>query len=349
MDSILPAELHGVAYISGLRGVGKSFLASQADVPALMCYIDLEEKASAIHSMLKFGKYVSLTSEAARRNGATFKPLHLYDEIKRAFDAIELNTYTTLVIDNISPFEEALKSEVKRDPARYNIDPKKAESGAYGGANPGVHYLVSGYCNLAFSRGIRLVIAVSHVGNTWASGGIVPNKYRPKGVERWQELSVLSLVLIPGAFVPVPAALVQKEQLGSIRFNVETGEHEIQRRLPARLPKATFAEIRRYLREPADLVHPAEGEVPTDAERDPFSEKFSKEQLEYIKLSARIEARQGDDGGIVVQQDPKNLGEFLSRAQMPPDELCKLLNVENVTQIKDFGDSWRKVQLAKGV
>jgi hypothetical protein len=264
---------------------------------------------------------------------------------------MESDRYTVLVLDNISPFEEALKAEVKRNPQAYGIDPRKAESGSFGGANPGVHYLVSGYCNHAFARGVRLVIAVAHTGNTWASGGIVPNKYRAKGVERWQELSILSLVLIPGQFAPVPAALVQKEQLGLIQFNAEKREHEIKRRLPLRLPKATFAEIRRYLKEPANLEHPATGETPSEAERDPFSDRFSKEQLEYIELSARIEARKAAETNAATvaesPAEPHTLAELFSKAQMSPDELCKVLGVANINEIEDFPGAWAKIQQTK--
>lgn len=360
MTSILPNEMRGVMYISGLRGVGKSYLAVQADAPENLCFLDFEEKGSGINKMMPLGKYKSLTSEAAKRYGATFKPIQLYDEIKRAFDEIESDRYTVLILDNISPFEEALKAEVKRNPQAYGIDPRKAESGSFGGASPGVHYLVSGYCNHAFSKGIRLAIAVAHTGNTWASGGIVPNKYRPKGVDRWQELSILSLVLIPGQFAPIPAALVQKEQLGLIQFNTEKQEHDIRRRLPLRLPKATFAEIRRYLKEPANLERPATGETPSEAERDPFSDKFSKEQLEYIGLSAKIEARKasennGTTGAPTVGEppaEPRTLTELLSKAQMSPDAIATLLNVPVVEvytwSTKELASkAWERIQAAQ--
>lgn len=352
-SSILPREMHGVMYVTGLRGVGKTFLAAQADVPENIVFLDFEEKGSGVHAMLKFGLYRSLTSEAAAKFGPTYKPSHLYEIIKGAFNGLEQGRFTVAVIDNIQPFEEALLAEVKRDPKSYGIDPGKANSGAFGGAWPGVNNLVSGFVNQLYSKGVQLVIAIAHVKAVWAAGGQVPNKWKPKGVERWQELSILSLVLVPGQFAPIPAALVQKEQLGLIKFNAEIGEHVVLRRLPLRLPKATFAEIRRYLREPADLTHAAPGEVPTEAEASPFSEKLSREQLEFMRLAAKIEAHEAEtESGLKAATvgsnggDPRTLVELLSacaRVGVNAESLCKTLGVPGVAEIKDFSVAWKAV------
>ena len=280
--------------------------AATADLSENVCFIDGEQKGSGIDSQLHFGKYISLLSEAANQYGPTFKPIDLYQTLDKTLRAIPQNKFTVCVLDNIAPIEEALLAEVKREPRAYGIDPAKAISGAFGGAWPGVNNLVSGYCNALYAKGIRLIIATAHIKAVWASGGQVPNKFKPKGVERWQELSILSLVLIPGDYSPVPSALVMKEQLGQLTYNATSDEFEIRRRLPQRLPKATFAEIRRYLREPADLSSPLKGEVPTDEEIDPFNDKFSKDQLAYMRAAAEAQLKEdkGFDGEVTVSVKP---------------------------------------------
>lgn len=198
----LPPEMRGVVYVTGRRGIGKTFLAAQADVPDNIAFFDFEEKGSGLDAMLHFGLYRSLTSVAAAKYGPTYKPSHLFEVIKDAFNELETGRYTVAVLDNIQPFEEALLAEVKRDPRAYGIDQANANSGAFGGAWPGVNNLVSGFVDLLHSKGVQLVIAIAHVKAVWAVGGQVPNKFKPKGVERWQELSILPWSSCPASIAP---------------------------------------------------------------------------------------------------------------------------------------------------
>ncbi len=61
--SILPPEMKGVMFISGYRGKGKSYLASQADLPPNIAFFDFEDKGEGIHSQLGFGYYKALSQE----------------------------------------------------------------------------------------------------------------------------------------------------------------------------------------------------------------------------------------------------------------------------------------------
>ena len=288
-ESILPPDMQGVMYETGLRGVGKSYLATQADIPDNILYLDFEEKGSALHAQLGFGAYYSVIAMAAEKFGPEFKPDQLYTLIKGLVVNVPKDRFTVAVLDNIQPLEEAFAAEVRRQPLAYGISQQNAATGKFGGVWPGVNGLVSGFCNALYAKGVRLIIAIGHLKSVWASEGVVPNKYRAKGVERWQELSILSLTLIPGENAPVPSALVQKEQLGRLVYDAEQKRHIIQRRLPQRLPSATFHDIRHYLEHPADLRSPAPGEVPTDAERAPYTDKFNKEQLSYLQLLLRAQ------------------------------------------------------------
>lgn len=289
MKSILPPEMRGVMFISGYRGVGKSYLAAQADIPDNVLYVDLEEKGSGIHEQLHFGSYRPLTREVAESLGADAGPGHLYPALVTAFSEVERDRYTVAVIDNIKPMEDAAVWAVTQDPRRYGVSLANARSGRFGGAWPGVHYIVSNFMDILQSRGVRLIIATSHIRPRWGGAGPIPGKYNVKGVDRWQELSVLTLILIHGEHTPIPAALVQKEQLGLIQYDADAEDFIVQRRLPLRISSCTFSEIRRYLREPANLRDPQPGEVPTAEETSPFDAKLSKEQMAYIMAGVSVE------------------------------------------------------------
>lgn len=308
--SILPAEMSGVVFITGYRGIGKSFLASTADAPSRIAYLDLEEKAQGIDSQLHFGMYRSLTSESAGRGA-----LGLWEVIAKAIAEIPRGT-TVCVLDNIAPLELALRAEAGRDLARYvkefGLNYNNVMAGRYGGMSSVVNFLITEKVTAPIhARGVKLIIVTAHVKPRWENGVQLVNKFNVKGADRWQELSILTLVLHPGDNPPVPAALVQKEQLGTLTYDPVRGEHTMQRRLPIRIPRCTFAEIRRYLREPADLEHPAPGERPTDAQSDPFKSELNSEQIAMMQSAMRVAEKGGesDSESAFVPSEPEPLDE----------------------------------------
>lgn len=297
LKSIMPPEFAGVFYATGLRGVGKSTLMAQVERPELTCFLDFDDgKGRALDEQLHFGLYRDVMAEMTTIYGRVYKPQQMYEHLDKILKDIEPNKYTHCVLDNIDYIEQALTVEVKRDPDAYGITRNKsgvsnAVTGAFGGPYPGVNQLVSGLINTLHAKGIKVISAIAHVKNVWGAGGVVPNKWKPRGVERWQQMSILTLVVIPGTPDPLPpAALIQKEALGKVGFDSTTLKFEKpQRRLPLRLPEANFDEIRKYLKKPADLKNPKPGEVPTFDEQQPFSDKFSKDQLAYMTMQAQIE------------------------------------------------------------
>lgn len=357
--TILPPEFNGVMYITGLRGQGKSTLAAQADVPANMLFIDLDDgKGRGLDNQLHFGRYIDATAEMAKKYGSRLTAEDAYNYLSTLIDSIKPG-FTVCVIDNIDALEQGLLWEVKQNPQAYNLDPQKVKSGAFGGAWPGVNNLVSGYVSKLHSTGVRLVIAIAHTKGVWGAKGIVPNKWKPRGVERWQQMSILTLELWLAENAPVPSAIVRKEALGEIYFDPDKQDFSIRRRLPTRIPACTFGAIRRYLATPADLEHPAPGEQPTAEELQAFGDKFSKEQLAYMTAmayAAETEADQAEvaesangnnNGGAVSGTIPSTLGELISRAGTEkhlevPDLLAKL-GVKSVSDIKSFEEAWGKL------
>jgi hypothetical protein len=194
--------------------------------------------------------------------------------------------FTTAVIDNVTYLEQALQSEARRDLKTYvkqfGLNLANVEAGRYGGINAVVNNLINAKITQPLrQKGIKLIIVTSQVTPRWGSGAIIFNKFAAKGANRWSELSVCTLILIPGENSPTPSAIVLKEQLGKISYDDEKGEFEIVRRLPYRLPIATFHAIKEYLVHPADLKNPKPGEMFTREEIDPYLEELTSEQISF--------------------------------------------------------------------
>jgi hypothetical protein len=203
------------------------------------------------------------------------------------------NKYTVAVIDNVSPLELAMNAEALRGIDRYTKDfglsRSNIENNRYGGSKAIVNFLVTEKITAPlYAKGVQVVVATSHVKPPWVNGAPVANKWNMKGADRWQDLSILTVVLVPGDFPPVPTGIVFKEQLGGIAFNPETQDFDTSRRLPERIARCTFKEIKRYLREPADLNDPQLGEKLTRDEYYAYSDEFSKEQLAMVQVAGRL-------------------------------------------------------------
>ena len=337
--SILPPQFRGLMYISGQRGVGKSFLAAQAENPALMAFWDFEEKGSGIDAQLHFGQYRAPLREVAERSGPKFPLIELANWVEEAVQDLGEGGFTTLVIDNISPLESALGEVVRKDPERFGVSRRNALTGAFGGVHPGVAYLESGLFAQIHSKGVQLIIVTAHLSDRWGPGGPIPNKYSPKGNSRLQMLSILSLLLVPGESWPPPAAIVLKEQLGAISFPQELtpeqieamrkGElaHVTRRCLPSRIPDCTFARIRWYLQHPADLQSPAPGEALIQEEYEPYSERLSREQIELIRLQTRLALQEQEleedilSAAVTPSNAPQSWQELLTKLNTTPSKL----------------------------
>jgi len=206
-NSILPPELAGVCFITGYRGIGKSFLASQADLPSRIAFFDFESKGEGIDSQLHFGIYRALNQESKT-------PIEMYDLMIDLFENLEQDRYTIVVLDNIAPFELALGAEVVRNAKMYaehsGMNAAKVKSNAYGQTHACVNLLISRMCALLHSRGVRLIIATSHIKHPWLHGQPVIGKWRKKGHDEWQNLSILTVILVPGDNPPTPDAIVQR-------------------------------------------------------------------------------------------------------------------------------------------
>lgn len=299
--SILPPQMQGVMFVTGYRGLGKSYLASMADLPQNICFLDFENKGEGIDSDLGFGLYRALTQEAVGKQGQG-----LFDIAWSCFKSIQKDRFTTVILDNIRPLEMAMGAEAVADARKYadlyGLNADKIKKNAWGHQNAVVNCMIGDMCAIMHAAGVRLIIATSHVKDQWFSGQPIPGKYRYQGADRWQELSILTLILVPGDNPPIPAAIVQKEQLGLIEIErnptqeqieaMMRGEigHTAKRRLPYRLPEATFQKLRWYLYHPADFAEPDAGESVVQSEVDAFDSTLSKEQLQFVTAAIDLES-----------------------------------------------------------
>jgi len=295
VKSILPTEMTGVVFIGGRRGLGKTYLAAQADRPENVLFLDFESKGRAVHSQLSFGEYHAVNEEAAGKGAKG-----LYDRTMAIITGIPQDKFTVAVLDNISPFEMGMNREVSltalKSSEEYGMEYGNVIKNRYGGRSGIVNYWISERLVTPLqAKGIRLVIATAHVKPAWLNSVQLPNKFNVKGADRWQELSILTLVLLPGDYPPVPSALVMKEQLGSIKFDEAKGDFVIGRRLPYRLPRATFGAIRDYLAHPANLDSPKEGESIRTEEVQPYTDEISREQLTIVTEMAAFARHQQEE------------------------------------------------------
>lgn len=326
--SILPEEMRGVMHVTGARGIGKSFLVSQLDFPDNLLFVDCENKGESLDKQIAFGQYNAIT------RGKNVSPLMVYDRMQLIIDGIEMNRFSVAVIDNISWLELALRAEANRNLDRYvtdyNLNIKNVKANRFGGLSSVVNFLISDrICNPLHAKGVKLIAVTSHVKTAWGIGGPIPNKMRIKGADRWQELSVLSIILVPGKYAPVPAGLIMKEQLGRIEIQdpmmlsdsdyelYQRGElgHSIQRRLPMKLPKATAQAIRWYLNNPADLDNPDPDEIPGE-EQDMYSDRLSAEQINYMRVAATYagkeeEAAEKEYQAVIEVETMKEMNEAM--------------------------------------
>ena len=338
--TILSPDLQGVITVSGYRGLGKSTFASQADLPENIIFFDFENKGQMFHEQLNFGRYVSVSSIA-------HSALEAYAVIRSEIDGIKPDQYTVAVIDNVSLLEAALQAEVMENAVKYSKEYGVAASNiiknAYGAMSGIVNNLIGdAICSRLHEKGVKLIIVTSHVKPVFQ----VDNKFNIKGASRWQDLSILSLVLIDGDFPPIPSALVMKEQLASNSvqddltdeqvaqmMRGEIPSHTTKRRLPYRLPKCDWQSIRHYLYHPADINNPAEGETPTLEETDPFSSKLSKEQIKVKLLQLEnmkeIEAQQAEAEAKIARESEAEAARFAKDLASSGDPLPIIVSAMN--------------------
>lgn len=295
-ETILPPQMRHVVLVTGHRGSGKTTFMLQLENPANTIMLDYEGKGEGLAKPLGIDNYFAPCDDCADVHGFGYRAYHIFRRTKQILEDLPRDRFTTLILDNAALLQEGCYEEVKLDPTKFGIDPERAEKGSWGGAWPGVKFLLKSLFQVAHNKGIQVIAVSFQPGKAWGEKAPLVNKFKISDVAIWHEMSILSLVLGPGTEkgFPAPSALVFKEQLGQLTFDKETKQHIVRRVLPLKLPIATPAEVYRYLKEPANLKSPQPFERPEDGELDPWSPTFGKEQLKTILALAKLQSEEGE-------------------------------------------------------
>lgn len=290
-------RVRGQILVTGHRGMGKTTFLLQLENPDNVLFIDYESKGIGLSEPLGVKNYFAVGDECAQAHGFGFQAYHLFRRTKQILEDCPKDRFTTLLLDNAMYLQEGCHDEVRLDPDKYRIDREKAETGKWGGAWPGVKFILKGLYQVAKTKGIQVIAVSFQPGKAWGEKAPLINKFKVSDVAFWHEMSMLSLVLGPGTAegFPAPSALVFKEQLGEIVFDRETKQHLVRRLLPLKLPIASPFHVYNYLDNPADLKNPKPFERPEDGELDPWTPTFGKEQLKTILALAKLQEEGGDD------------------------------------------------------
>jgi hypothetical protein len=281
-ESIRHSAIGGLLLISGRYGSGKTVLATTLENPALVTMIDFDQKSAKRAEALGI-EYFEPNFEVDSPTDVDLEVLLNWFN-STISSANEDGKRKVLIIDNGSMLEDAFHLAVAKAPQKYGVKPANAQTGKYGGTNPGVGRIWKNFMNYARNRGYDCVVVCMHMSALWAGGAPV-DKFKVKGNKTLTELSNLSLVLVR-ANTPntPPRAIVGKEALGLVTF--EDGEFKVFMALPPVVPQATWPNIYEYIDAAKDRKTFTEEERPTREELNRYGEWLTPEQLSLIMTVA---------------------------------------------------------------
>lgn len=274
-----------VFVLTGGKGAGKSTAAARFVPPdraamAGTCIVDTEDSMSDILRQnaelgLEFGSYIRAYErfrsdedllERVARGDLPWVSAHQRGALCEYYEwfvstlekTLKRGTFTTLIIDTIEPIEAAMTAWAEKNRDKSGWSGTKA----YGRLETeAVRPLYENLLEAIAQRGVTDILLTSHLKRIWENDRPVLNKVQPGG--RIVVLSRLSTAMFwitqngsneDGA----PAGIVLKARMGNAA--IENGEWVTHIVLPERVPHFTWADVRRYMKHPANRVHPAPGE-----------------------------------------------------------------------------------------
>lgn len=305
--SIIPPEFENIILITGFRGMGKTYLGLGTDHPSNILMMDFESKGKGVAKPYGVGAYFGIMDEVVGKYGKDFDLQVVYDRVTQILEAVPQDRFTTLFMDNAEYLQDGSIQLVNNNPAKatkYGLKPENVMSGGFGGARPAAKHILNAIFKLARSKGIRLIVVSFQLKGAWKDSKPLFNKFKMTDVTIWHEMSILTLVLVDpmpetlaSEGMPIPRALVMKEQLGEMVWDEELNRPKIRRRLPYAIPKAEMWRIYKYLTDPADFKNPKPGETVDPLEIAPFTPTFGKEQLSIMeKVSRMAQLMEGPSG-----------------------------------------------------
>ncbi len=305
---------HAIIVLVGARGVGKSSLAATFLPPSRIgevYYHDSEHSANNLRSQLRergldFGHYVDLADRFKDIDGddllkristgklpwvdkeAQSNLIGYYQYVLNDLDRnMTPGRYKVYVLDTLETFEAGMVAWVEANKKSAGVTIT-----AYGKLyTDGVFVLYQNFLSALFARGIEVVILTGHLRSVWEGTRQVVGKVEPSGKKILARLATLYMWLVndrdnaDGS----PAALVLKERLGALGVNADDS-WSLSRRLPERLPRATWADVNNYLANGCNLADPPTNERMNETERSMISELVSDAQMQLMILDAQKDA-----------------------------------------------------------
>jgi hypothetical protein len=293
-STVMPPEMRHLVVLASFYGWGKTTFALGADVPANILMLDYEGKGEMIAEQLGVDNYFPVAQECSQALGTDYSQVHLYRRTKAILEAVPPGRFTTLVLDGLTILQGGIVEQVELNPEGYGLKSKNVETGSFGGPYPGVNYIIRQLIDKAREKQIKLIVVTTEIKAKWGKEGPILNKFEKKGTSVIDQMSVLTLILMqPGypEFGGAPMALVLKEQLA--KYEWVNGKQVVKKRIPPKLPCATFSEVYHYLQEPCNYSNLTERERPTKDEMEPFKPIISSDQLSAMLRLLELQTKMG--------------------------------------------------------
>jgi hypothetical protein len=282
--------IQGVIVISGLPGTGKTIAAMTIARPSEQVVLDFDLKDEPRCKSLGIPYFRPSIDNLSNATDYDLEAILAWTQT--AFKAIAeegKKGRNTLIIDNGSPLEEALGYAVGKNPTKYGVNPKNAQTGAYGGVNPGVAVLWQNTVKYFLSNGFKRIIICMHMSQSWANG-VPVDKMKVKGNKALTQLSNLSVVLSKSNLPNhAPVGLIGKEALGMLRWDEPTNKYHICMALPPRMPEFGWDHVLSYMKdlETSKKTSFTKEETWSQKEVEQYSPWLSDAQRDFILTIAR--------------------------------------------------------------
>lgn len=244
--------------LTGEKFTGKTLFMASID-PARTCMVDLEDSSESYN--IEFAQRVSLYDEMLKKHNRAATNVECFQWFMDFVEAVKPGEFTVLAVDPFSDIQAGLVDWVKANPQKFGHTANQYEKAS------GLLWAdVKQHCKMMLgilSRKVETFAFSTHMGNIW-KGGAPTDKRKAKGLDTLFELSSLYLELErrpddKGKVDKKPSGKVLKSRLAISKM--VDGELEHFPILPPRMPVATPAAIREYIKNPPDYLKLKKGEL----------------------------------------------------------------------------------------
>lgn len=271
--------------VTGKIWSGKTlFLLSIAPGPRTLIY-DTEKSSESYQPQIGFDR-IDVAEEMARLYPGGYKAIDLFKWWVGHVTTIPAGKYDVIALDVAEEFESGLGDYVWENPVAFGKT--RNQFTQMEGIFWGVMKMALKKILVNIAAKCQTFAFANHMGKVWADKKPT-SKDKPKGKSTFMELASLFLQMerekdASGNVPQKPSAIVLKERLANITIG-EDGELQAVSMLPPRLPVATPAAIKEYLR-----AKPRDPRAYTAEERAPAVPRSDDERADIKLETAKAEA-----------------------------------------------------------